>query len=240
VLGVLKNKPVLKHGEDPRDLPTYTVPEAALFLAIPDRTMQFWFSDEHGLIKPAGEYGRASLLSFRNLTEAYMLEVLRRVYGFSLRSLRKSLIIAKHETRKDHPLLDADIRVFFNALVLNKPARGRSGRQVLNLSKPGSQLAIPGMVDQLAKRIMFDEKRRPYRIYPWRFMMKDNSRPVAIDPSVLSGRLVVTGTRVPVRTLWKRNLSGETPEELADDYRIGAETVRKALEHIERPVHKAA
>lgn len=238
---MLKNKPALKRGEDPRDLPTYTVPEAALFLAIPDRTMQSWFSDERGLIKPAGAYGRASLLSFRNLTEAYMLEVLRTVYGFSLRSLRKSLIIAKRETKMDHPLLDADIRVFFNALVLNKPARGRSGRQVLNLSKPGGQLAIPGMVDQLAKRILLDEKRTPYRIYPWRFMAEDsNSRPVAIDPTVLSGRLVVTGTRVPVRTLWKRNVSGETPEELADDYRIGADTIRKALEHVERPVHKAA
>jgi uncharacterized protein (DUF433 family) len=203
--------------------------------------MQFWFSSERGLIKPAGGYGKANLLSFRNLTEAYMLEVLRKVYGFPLRSLRKSLVIAKRETKTDHPLLEADIRVFFNSLVLNQPARGRRGRQVLNLSRGGNQLAIPVMVDELAKRILLDEKRMPYRIYPWRFMAQDDaSRPVAIDPEVLSGRLVVTGTRVPVRTLWKRRLTGETPEELADDYRIGAETVRKALEHFERPIHKAA
>jgi uncharacterized protein (DUF433 family) len=56
---------------------------------------------------------------------------------------------------------------------------------------------------------------------------------VSLDPDVMSGRLVVTGTRIPVSILLRRKLDGEPPEKIAEDYKISADLVKKALQHIE-------
>jgi uncharacterized protein (DUF433 family) len=61
-----------------------------------------------------------------------------------------------------------------------------------------------------------------------------------MDPDVMSGRLVVTGTRVPVQILLGKQLSGKSFEQIALAYRISAETVEKALRHIDRPIHQKA
>ncbi len=195
--------------------------------------MQAWFSHKNHLLRPSGDYGKKfALLSFRDLTEAYILEVLRTFYQLPIRSLRHVLENARKETKLDHPLLDADLRVLFRGLVLSRPARGRRQQQFVDLSH-NRQLAIPEVVNVLGRRVLIDAKRGPYRIYPWRFLKKDNSRPVSLDPDVLSGRLVVTGTRIPVQVILGRKLAGESPQHIAEDYDIGIDAVRKALDHIE-------
>jgi uncharacterized protein (DUF433 family) len=230
---MLRHKPARQVGQDLRDIPTYTIPEAAASLAVPTRTMQAWFSYRNRLLRPASDYGgKLALLSFRDVTEAYILEVLRSFYQLPMRSLRHVLQNARAETGMEHPLLDADLRVLFKGLVLKRPARGRRKRQFVDLSN-SRQLAIPEVVDVLGRRVLIDPKRGPYRIYPWRFLLKDDSRPVSLDPDVLSGRLVITGTRIPVQVILGRKLAGESVEHIADDYDIGLNAVQKALEHIE-------
>jgi uncharacterized protein (DUF433 family) len=230
---VPRHKPVPDVGQDLRDIPTYTIPEAAAFLAVPARTMQSWFSRKNHLLRPASECaGKPALLSFRDLTEAYILQVLRSFYRLPMQSMRHVLENAKAETGLEHPLLDADLRVLFRRLVLKKPARGRRKREFLDLSH-GRQLAMPEVVDVLGQRVLTDSRRGPYRIYPWRFLLKDDSRPVSLDPDVLSGRLVITGTRIPVRVVLGRKLAGESARQIAADYDIDPDAVQRALEHIE-------
>jgi uncharacterized protein (DUF433 family) len=238
---VLQSKPVRQAGQDLRDVPTYTIPEVAAFLAVPPRTMHYWFSKGVGMLKPSGSYyGDIALLSFRDVAEAYVVEVLRSVYGFNLSTLHSIVANARRETGLERPLTEANLLVLFRKLILAKPARGRRPRQMIDLGQV-DQLVIPELVDLLGERILVDKKRIPYCIYPWRLLSTERaSRPVSMAPDVLSGRLVVTGTRIPVRILLGQKLLGRSQEEIAENYHISLDAVQKALAHIERPILKAA
>ena len=56
----------------------------------------------------------------------------------------------------------------------------------------------------------------------------------------MSGRLVLSGTRIPVNMLWGRTKSGEKVEEIAEDYRIDVTQVRQALAHVDQALPKVA
>src|SRR5271170_3547049 len=60
-------RPSRKQREDLRDLPTYSIPEAATFLAIPPSTLSYWFSGTRRILHPTGDYRAHSLLSFKDL-----------------------------------------------------------------------------------------------------------------------------------------------------------------------------
>ena len=228
-------KPTRTPGQDLRDLPTYSVPEAARFLAIPPRTLSYWFSGRNRIFRPAGNYHTYSLLSFKDVAEAYMLYVLRNYYDFSSRSIKQFLENLKKETRSQHPLFDRDIRVFGSSLLLNRPRHGTRPREVVDLHH--RQLTLAEVTDVFSKRILQDEQGHPLRVFPWRDFQTDHeSRPVSIDPEVLSGRLVVTGTRIPVSVLLGMKLANIAPDKIAQDYRLDVETVKKALRHVENPI----
>jgi uncharacterized protein (DUF433 family) len=227
-------RPARSARQDLRDLPMYSIPEAAASLAVPSRTMHEWFAGRRRIFTPAGQYATHSLLSFRDLAEAYMLYVLREYHGFSFMQLRRVLVELQKESRSRHPLLTSDVKIFAERyLVLDRPPRGGHPREVVNLSK-SRQLAIPDVVDVFSKRILRDDKGQPYAIYPWRFFNTDNeSRPVEIDPEVMSGSLVVSGSRIPVRILLAMRLAGKSPDSIAKNYRLDLDTVQKALLHVD-------
>ena len=238
---VIKGKPVLEIGQHLRDLPTYTLPEAALFLGIPRRTMFYWFDSDRNILNPSKYHGRIALLSFSDMVEAYVLALLTKFYDFPLASLRNIVENAKKETRLKRPLIQADLKVLFRDVIIEKPARGRRPRRMIDLAHSGRNLVFPEFVDQLGKRILKDKHRLPYRIYPWRLIATgDDSRPVSMDPDIVSGRLVVTGTRVPVSILLGKKLKGQSEEQIAKSYHLDVEVVNKALRHIDRLPKKAA
>lgn len=71
-------------------------------------------------------------------------------------------------------------------------------------------------------------------IFPWRFAATDHhSRPVSMNPRIMSGRLVVIGTRIPVSVLWGRKRSGAKVDEIAADYGLDRKIVQQALTHID-------
>jgi uncharacterized protein (DUF433 family) len=240
-----RRKPTRKPGEDLYTFPTFTIPEAGQELGIDGWTLLNWYSKSEPLLHPSGWYGEDkafALLSFRDLEEAYKLHLLRTKFGQSMQYLHKALTEAGKETNSLHPLIDCKL-IVFSYLALDKPARGRGKRKMLPLGFEGakSQL-IPEVVDAWGRRIVADSKGKTVRMYPYRLAKSDDhSRPVSMDPEVLSGRLVVTGTRIPVRVLHSRSLGGETPEQIASDYGISPELVQKALIHFaqkdKKPVH---
>ena len=237
---VIRRKPVLRPGDDLRDLPTYTLAEAALFLAVPQRTMHYWFCGPNHILSPAGKVGEIALLSFRDIAEAYVLELLRNFYNFHPNQLRDVVNNFKIETKVKRPLLESDLYVVLGNIVLKKPARGRQPSLNVDLAH-GRNLVFDDFVKTIGKRILTDRKRSPLRIFPWRLAsQRDESQPVSMDPHVLSGRLVVTGTRVPVRILLGMKLRGKTIQEISHSYHLNVDAVEKALLHIERPIHQKA
>lgn len=93
----------------------------------------------------------------------------------------------------------------------------------------------------LGERILRDKHRLPCRLYPWRLMTRgDVSRPVSMDPDIVSGRLVVTDTRIPVSILLGEKRKGQSDEQIAKSYHLNVEVVEKALRHIDRPISKKA
>jgi uncharacterized protein (DUF433 family) len=242
---MFRKKPTRKAGEDLYTFPSHTIPEAAEALGIDGWTLLSWYSKQDPLLKPSGWYGDEqafALLSFRDLEEAYKLHLLRTKFGQTMQYLQKALKDARKETKSEHPLVECKL-IVFNYLALDKPARGRGSRKVLPLGFSGtkSQL-IPEVVDAWGRRIVADKKGKTIRIFPWRLAKTDNdSRPVSIDPDVMSGRLVITGTRIPARVVRSRSMGGETPEQIANDYGISPELVSKALIHLDKkepkPMH---
>jgi len=235
-----KHKPALKSGQDLRTLPTYTIPEAAEYLAIDAWTLLDWYSKREPVLKPSGWYGEAeafALLSFENLDEAYKVYLLRTKYHYSMQYLRKALADARRESGSDHPLIDPQCRIYvFDHLALETKARRGIQRphKMIPLGARHKPFYIGEVVKTWGTRIIEDSKGRTKQIFPWRFAAKDEqSRPVSLQPDVMSGRLVVTGTRIPVRVLANRVSAGETPEELAKDYGISPELIEKALVHFD-------
>jgi len=226
---VLTDKPIRKPGQNIRLLPTYTIPEAATFLAIRRRTLFSWYEGDDPILKASAMCGSIHLLSYRDLEEAYRVYLLRERFHFSLQFLRRSMRNARRMFRSQHPLQRADaIKECLKDLVYDQPARGGRPRTVTSLGqRPGQQL-VKEVADLFAERIVPDRF-----IFPWRFAATDHcSRPVSMNPHIMSGRLVVTGTRIPVKVLWGRRRAGDKVEEIAKDYDLDPSTVQKALTHV--------
>lgn len=235
-LAVYHKKPTRQPRQPLGDLPTYTIPEAAVFLAIKTSRLQDWYAGDHPILKASGNIGTIPLLSFHDLEEAYKVYLLRSKHAKSLQYLRRALSDARYKTRSEHPLLTHDIDVM-RRLALIIPGRGRRRRRAVTLGDPNTPDYFPEVVRAWGVRI---SKSRD-EILPWRYADQDNiSTPVSLNPEVMSGRLVLKGTRIPVNMLWGRARGGEKVEDIADDYHIDVVQVRQALAHVDQALPKVA
>lgn len=226
---MLRNKPTRKPGQDLRAVPTFTIPEAANQLAINARTMFSWYEGEEPILKASGQMGAIHLLSYKDIEEAYRVYLLRERFGFSLQFLRRSMRNARTMFQSQHPLHRADaVKECLKDLVYDKPARGNHPRTVTSLGQKPGQQVVKEVVDMFGERIVAGQF-----IFPWRFASTDHeSRPVSMNPNIMSGRLVVRDTRIPVSVLLGGKRSGQTTDEIAHDYGLDRELVEKALIHI--------
>ncbi|HZB88269.1 MAG TPA: DUF433 domain-containing protein [Terracidiphilus sp.] len=226
---MLKQKPVRKPGQDLRTLPTYTIPEASGFLAINPRTLFSWYEGAEPILKASGYLGSTHLLSYRDIEEAYRVYLLRERFDFSLQFLRKSMLNARRMFGSQHPLQRAEaIKECLKDIVYDKPARGTRPRTITSLGQRPGQQIVEEVVNLFGERIETGSF-----IFPWRFAATDHaSRPVSMNPNIMSGRLVVAGTRIPVYVLLDGKRAGMSMAEIANDYGIDDELVKKALIHI--------
>ena len=77
---------------DPRELPAYTVTEAAHYLRVPAATIRYW-SVGRGDYAPLIEVPAhvPTLLSFLNLTELHVLAAIRREHEVKMPSVRRAI-----------------------------------------------------------------------------------------------------------------------------------------------------
>lgn len=235
-LTVLHNKPTRQPKQSLVELPTYTIPEAAVFLAMTTRRLQDWYIGDSPILKASGSVGNIPLLSFRDLEEAYKVYLLRSKHNKSLQYLRRAMSDARDKPGSGHPLLTHEIDVM-RRLALIIPGHGRRKRRAITLGDPNVPDYFPEVVKAWGVRISTARSE----IFPWRYASDDDtSTPVSLNPEVMSGRLVLSGTRIPVNMLWGRTRAGEKVEDIAEDYRIEAIQVRQALAHIDQTLPKVA
>jgi len=217
-----------------RDYPTYTIPEAALILAMSRRTLQRWVSDRP-YFAVAGDDQPQRLLSFKDLAQFYFLKFLRTHAHLNDEQARLVLDSAREATHTEYPLLDEHIRAWRHHVIWIKDKR------VEELFRPKGQFLFHETVSMFASRVDRDKRGLALRIYPWRLWKEgDVRRPVQIDPMILSGRPVITGTRIPLLSVAARTKSGEKIADIAKDYGISQQRVTQSLRHLEIGLRKAA
>jgi uncharacterized protein (DUF433 family) len=225
-------RPHLAVGQDKRDLARYSIPEAAGYLSMPERTMRSWFLGEKRLFKPSYRQGSDVLLSFNDITEAYVIRVLRDHYDFKPTKLRKIVQALRVKSNLDKPLAQREFYAIpeFQSFIDRRTVKGQKTN--IDLAHDGN-LVFDEFVSALGKRVQRDGRGRACRLYPWKESSSDES-PLSMDPDVLSGVLVVSGTRIPATMLYQKKLSGKTAEEIARSYHLEPDLIRKVLNYFER------
>jgi uncharacterized protein (DUF433 family) len=218
-------------GRDPRQLPAYSVGDAARYLRIPTATLRSWVvgrkypvQDGVGsfepLIRPADAVHRR--LSFENLIEAHVLRALRTQHSIDIKSVRPALEYAEKELGIERLLLN------------NEPLLTHGGElfmerfgSLVNLSRAG-QIAIREVLIQYLQRVERDDAALPIRLYPF-VAPATARRTIVIDPLRSFGRPIVAGAGVHTQVIAARINAGETVAELAEDYELDEEQIQDAL-----------
>jgi uncharacterized protein (DUF433 family) len=205
-----------------RELPAYSIAEAAHYLRMPTATLRSWVlgryypaGHEQRFFRPVIELpdrGRPRL-SFVNLVEAHVLDAIRRDHEVALKHVRTALaFLAKHKQRSRHPLAEQDFVTDKVHLFIEEYGR------LINISRDG-QLAMRSVVDAYLERIERDAKGLPIRLFPFtRRRTLDEPRAVVIDPTISFGRPVLIGTGIPTAVIAERYKAGDSMDALAADY----------------------
>ncbi|MBI6545692.1 MAG: DUF433 domain-containing protein [Cyanobacteria bacterium NC_groundwater_1444_Ag_S-0.65um_54_12] len=214
--------------EDRRDVPNYSLPEAAWSLGLPVGTVRRWFQHGKGLpgvIVPAES--DPLRLSFNNMAELYILATIRRQHGVSLENVRRALATIKRLDQVNHPLIAHDL--YTDGASLFSKAYG----ELVNLSASG-QIALAKLLDASLKRVERDESGKVIRLHLW---VKDpitEPKILAIDPRVNFGRLTLTHGGVPLDVLADFWRAGDKIADLAAAYHVDPSEVETALQWVAR------
>ena len=219
-------------GLDPRELPAYSVPEAARYLRLPPATLRSWVigrpyptAGGERFFTPLIHLPQEGwpVLSFVNMVEAHVLEAIRRRENIALPKARAAVRSLERLYRSRHPLAEHQFETDGVDLFI------REARLLINLSQAG-QLAMREIVTAYLRRIERDVKGLPIRLYPFtRKREPDEPRAVVIDPFVSFGRPVLAGTGIATAVLAERFKAGESVEDLAKDYGRSALDIQEAL-----------
>ena len=222
---------------DVRRLPAYSLAEAAHYLRMPQETLRSWVAGR--LYPVAGQSKRSKplihlddptgqYLSFINLVEAHVLAAIRRHYGVKLPKVRKALDYLSRQFRIERPLIDQTFQT--DGLDLFVERYG----DLINASREG-QRAMKEIIGVYLKRIERDAKGLPVRLFPFtrdtdaEAASASNPRVVVINPAVSFGRPVISGTGIPVSSVYERYKAGDSVADLARDYRLETSAIEEAI-----------
>jgi uncharacterized protein (DUF433 family) len=222
----------VRRGVDPRDLPVYSLAEAAAFLDIPSTTLRWWvFGGTSGpthhwnaplIERPSGS---DDLISFNNLAELHILSVTTKQHKVKLKAVRSAVEHISREFPSAHPLLSRSFYTDGCDLFI------KTIEQTINVTRQG-QLALKPILDLYLERIVRDDQFMPVKIYPITRGQK-SEKVVSIIPMVSSGRPVIDGYGVPVSSIWGRYKGGDSPNLLAEDYEIPLNRIKGAITYVE-------
>ena len=211
-------------GRDPRELPLYSVAEAAGYLSVPASTLRSWVKGQRytvqgrpRLFKPLLKPHQTGLLTFNNFVEAYVLASLTRTFSLPMSRVRLGLSWIG-ETR---PLLTQLFQTDGVGLFIE-----RSGKLV-DVIKRG-QVAIREVLEGSLRRVDRDGAGQPSRVYPW-IVDPDERKVVSIDPRRAFGRPTIIGRGLTVEVIADRFKAGDSIDLLVKDYELSKDQVEVAL-----------
>jgi uncharacterized protein (DUF433 family) len=224
-----RNLEQLYAGPQVLEMPLYSVFEASRYLQIPENTLRAWVAGRAYSLRSGGTRRseavieladpKKSRLSFNNLTEAYILDALRRQYHLELPHIRLAVRYLREQFRSQHPLVHHQMLTDGKHLFVE--AAGLA--DVINASRHG-QLAMRDVIGLHLQRVEFDKDGVIARLYPFtrsrRSLAEEAVQPcvVAMDPRIEFGRPVLKSSAVPTAVIADRYKAGESIADLADDY----------------------
>src|SRR5271156_6330493 len=226
-----------KTTDDLRLTPAYSVAEAAHYLRMPEGTLRSWVAGR--LYPVAGQSKRSrplihladrqkQYLSFINVVEAHVLAAIRRRHGVKLPKVRKALDYVHRQFQVEHPLIDQAFQT--DGLDLFVERYG----ELINASREG-QRAMREIIGVYLKRIEWDAKGMPIKLYPFTRDTETEAPPaldpriVMMNPAVSFGRPVITGTGIPVSSIYERYRAGDSVADLARDFRLEISAIEEAI-----------
>ncbi len=215
-----------------RDVPAYTLAEAARYLKLAPATLRSWVlgrryptAGGEGHFRPLIRLAsrQPPLLSFWNLIEAHVLRSLRTEHGVPVQALRQALAYAEKQLHLQRLLLRKELRTEAGEMFLDRYG------QLIELSASG-QLAMRRVFAAHLKRVEWDEWMFPVRLFP--FVSTDTPTldyPIAIDPNISFGRPVVVRMGISTAAIAGRIDAGEAVEKIAEDYKLTPDEVEQAV-----------
>lgn len=219
----------LYRGHQVLEVPLYGLPEAARYLGIPENTLRSWVAGRAYPVRSGGSRRSEPIiqlpasadmrLSFNNLTEAHVLDALRRQYRVELPQIRRAMTYLREQFRTTHPLVHHQMLTDGKHLFVE--AAGIS--DVINASRHG-QLAMRDLIGLHLQRVEWDQDGFVARLYPFtrsrRTAADEASQPrvVTMDPRVEFGRPILKVSAVPTAVIADRYKAGESVADLAEDY----------------------
>lgn len=224
-------------GKNPTEMPAYLLADAAHYLRLSATTVRSWvlgreYQTESGLlasrplIVPADP--KNLLLSFLNLVELHVLSSIRRVHRVKPRAVRRAIEYLRKRYHSAHPLLDQQMLTDGKSLFIEQYG------EVVNISTEG-QMEMKVLLDAYLKRIKWDEKGIPIRLFPFTREEYDKAPSfVSIDPRIRSGKPCISGTGIPTSIIAERREAGDSIALLAKDYGRSQEEIAEAIRYESR------
>jgi len=204
---------------DPRDVPAYSIPEAAHYLCMPTATLRAWVLGTSYTQKGARKLFRnvielpnadSHLLSFFNLAEAHVLRAFRTTHTLMLPNIRRALKYVSEQFGWKRPLIQQEFKTDGVHLFVERLG------QTVDASAMG-QLVLDDFRIHL-ERIEWEDHIAA-RLYPFTRISPANApKSVLIDPRFSFGRPILQESRVATAVIAERYKAGESIEALADDY----------------------
>lgn len=209
---------------DLREVPAYTIAEAAGYLRMPKSTLRAWLLGQQSfrsVIEIADRQARR--LSFINLVEAFVLCGIRRKHTVPLPNVRKAVGFLRKHFNTQRPLAEEQFETDGVDLFVRKYG------ELIGASQEGQKL-MESMLRQRLKLVKRDPEGIPEKLVLFPALRnKKQSAAVVIDPRLSFGRPVLDGLGVRTEVLAERFLAGEMVEELAHDYSAPPEAIENAI-----------
>ena len=219
-------------GSDPRNIPTYSIGDAARYLRIPRSTIRSWTVGHSYPVKDGSSFfhplidisvEKPYLLSFTNLVEVHVLRAIRQHHKIQLNKVREALDFIDEQFKVPHPLAKEDFRT--NGVDLFIERYG----ELINASRGGKE-ELKEALNAHLERIEPDDSGLAIKLYPFtRSDEIDNPRLVVIDPRIAFGRLTIAGTGIVTNILKERYKAGDSIEDLAEDYDCDRLSIEEAI-----------
>lgn len=218
-------------GRDPRELPTYSLREAARHIQVPDSTLSYWLRGRGGnlpVIQPSSTRSRA--ISFNQLIEAYALSSLKKEHGMNLKNIRAGVEYVQTKMGINRPFIRQRFQTDGVSLFVEHMG------STLNVSRKG-QVAMKELMQAYLRRVEWDIEgfaerlylfTRPHSPHPDEL---DQPKLVLIDPRISFGRPILTGTGIPTAIVAERHKMGEAIKSLTMDYNCSEELIEEALRY---------